>query len=101
MNYSELKFWYDFEFLQQGIISDKVMHSGEKGSIDSALQQLGPEDALRARRKFRKLARKFAKGRKKWGEMNRKQKRRIVSNGMWGLVYDKNEVSNYDYEDPA
>jgi hypothetical protein len=57
MNYKYIDFLTDFVCLQKGIIHFTVSSSESNGSIDDALASLTPEEARRARRKFRKQAR--------------------------------------------
>jgi len=54
---SQIDLMTDLLCLQKGIIHYSVCTSEEKGSIDSALSTLSEEDARRAKRKFRKIAR--------------------------------------------
>lgn len=62
--------------LDAGILGRKITLSADRGSIDEALALLSPEESRKARRKFRKLSRRWA--RSDWSKMSRSKKRAIV-----------------------
>lgn len=62
--------------LDAGILGRKITLSAETGSIDAALALLTPEESRKARRKFRKLSRSWA--RSDWTKMSRRSKRSVV-----------------------
>ena len=80
---SMLYFLVDLEHLEEGIVGLRSSDQAERGFIDKALSHLSPEDARKAKRKFRKLARKKIKP-EQWKEMTRRQKRSHVLSRLWG-----------------
>ena len=70
-------FFAEIICLDYGILGRKITMSDQRESIDHALELLTPEESLKARRKFRKLARRFSK-KSSWPKMQRHQKRNVV-----------------------
>ena len=74
------EFFAELHCLNLGILGPSIIDSKEKGSIDTALSLLSPEDRRKATRKARKLMRKRLK--KRWKDKRPGYRRSSLSSQM-------------------
>ena len=79
---STARFLHELECLNLGILGPSITEDHVDNSMDAAFALLGPVEARKMKRKFRKVARKIISS-QHWQKMSRRQKRNKVRRDLY------------------